>query len=222
MNEELQYVLGNLHHIGLAVDVGANHGDFSKQLVDVGLYVIAIEPNEKLFQELLEKLPAETIISVAASDLDGEAEFYVGSGSDGACTLEEFWMKETFPREFKTFEKQQVTTRRLSTIFKNLNIKKVSFLKIDAEGHDYKVLKGLTSENTILPNIIMFEANGRYPEMAVESLRFLQELGYKNYRIFIRCGEELLDTVDFDDIYLPPEWFKWNKEKDIYANIVCR
>ena len=151
------------------------------------------------------------VYNVAISDEDREErEFLLGNGIQ---TLEPE-IFDSFP-DRRTHEIVTVAAERLST-FLSRSSRIVSFIKIDAEGHDHKVLRGLFDRTVInKPGMIMFEANEGLLNRAEECLAILRKNGYKRFRAFIRCGSDLVEDVTFTK-KLP--WPDDGKQK--YANIV--
>src|ERR1035441_4291692 len=146
---------------------------------------------------------------------------FVGK-ADTLSTLESTWTSVAFPEEFVHKRVQQVPTRRLSGLLRELGFHQIGFLKIGTEGHDYKVLAGLFDDasNIARPAVIMFEANQRFPQQAIECLRILRANGYKSFDIFIKTGNELLAATRFNGEALPAEWRAY-EQKYFYANIIA-
>lgn len=210
-----------------ALDVGANVGSVTRALAGWGFTVYALEPHpdtsRRLRHELRELIATGRVrvLEIAASDHDGEAEMFVGS-ADTLSTLEADWTRVAFPEYFGDRRKVRVATRRLSALLDEAGIKDLGFVKIDTEGHDLSVLRGLFSDgpraNT--PAALMFEANQRFPEAAEECLALLAANGYAPFDIFIKEGPELLAAARFEGARLPPEWRRYGG-KYFYANVIA-
>ena len=85
-------------------------------------------------------------------------------------------------------EKEQVAMDTLENYCRGKNIKKIDFVKIDTEGHELEVLKGMKSllkENRI--KMIQFEYGGCNLDARVflkDIFDFFKDLDYKIYKIF--------------------------------------
>lgn len=120
----LQYVT---HH-QLALDIGANVGLWSRDLVKHFDQVIAFEP-VTMFRECLEKnVPNQNLVvhSTALGDQEGKVNMIVTEGNTGHTHVD--------PN----------STNGDTTIIKldSLNLQNVNYIKIDCEGFEYRVLQG--------------------------------------------------------------------------------
>jgi len=119
---------------GTAVDVGANVGLWSRDLVKHFAQVVAFEP-VAIFRECLEKNVTGTnfvISPLALGDQDTRATMIITEGNTGHSHLD--------PANMGTGDVQVV---RLD----NLNMPNIDYIKIDCEGYEYRVLQG--AEQTI-------------------------------------------------------------------------
>lgn len=82
---EFHQVLASLTPADIAIDLGANVGEFTLQLAKTGAQVFAIEPDPHAFS-LLHKATKDlqnvTLINAAASDKDGEMTLYRSASFD--------------------------------------------------------------------------------------------------------------------------------------------
>jgi FkbM family methyltransferase len=117
-----------------AIDVGANVGLWSRDLIDNFAKVVAFEPVD-IFRECLEKNvsgPNFFISPYALGDQDTQATMIITEGNTGHSHLDP-----------TTIGSGDVTVVKLD----NLNIDNVDYIKIDCEGYEYRVLQG--AEKTI-------------------------------------------------------------------------
>ncbi len=150
----LAFVLRDTKNITY-IDVGAfdpEYASVTKHFYDRGAHGINIEPQIKQF-ELLEKVRVNDVnINAICSDVDTPSvEFYniYGGGSSTACV------------DYVT-EKTTVSSVRAVTLANLVNeyfneVDEISFLKIDVEGFEKQVLKGMDFTNH-RPWIIMIES----------------------------------------------------------------
>lgn len=167
-------------HVGsrLLVDVGAHFGSSLGKFAADGWTVHAFEPDDKNRRILLVRHGHRKNIKLsinAASDVSGEeVSFYASEVSSGISGLSAF--------DSSHYEAQRVTTIRLDEYCRSSGISKIDFLKIDTEGHDLKVLKGLDF-SAIRPQVIICEFEDRktlphgYDRFDMEA--FLNGLGYE-------------------------------------------
>jgi len=119
---------------GTALDIGANVGLWSRDLVDSFAKVVAFEP-VAVFRECLEKnvSGANFFISpLALGDHDTLATMIITEGNSGHSHLD--------PATLGTGNVQVVK-------LDNLNMEDVDYIKIDCEGYEYRVLQG--AEQTV-------------------------------------------------------------------------
>jgi len=117
-----------------ALDIGANVGLWSRDLVDNFAKVVAFEP-VAVFRECLEKnvTGANFFISpLALGDHDTQATMIITEGNSGHSHLD--------PATLGTGDVQVVK-------LDNLNMEDVDYIKIDCEGYEYRVLQG--AEQTV-------------------------------------------------------------------------
>ena len=119
---------------GTALDIGANVGLWSRDLVDNFAKVVAFEP-VAVFRECLEKNVVGNnffISPLALGDHDTQATMIITEGNSGHSHLD--------PATLGTGDVQVVK-------LDNLNIENVDYIKIDCEGYEYRVLQG--AEQTV-------------------------------------------------------------------------
>lgn len=153
-------------------DVGANSGSYSTRIRSIwpGSIVYAFEPHPNTYQELqgVAMRGGFHAVNVACGESAGELEFFDKSQSDGSShasmyrgVIEGLFESPSIKRIVK------VTT--LDDFAAENNINRIDLLKIDTEGHEFKVLLGaqkLLSEGKI--DILQIEFN----EMNVYSRTF--------------------------------------------------
>jgi len=160
--------LGN--NIQTMIDVGANEGEsileFNKSFQINKIY--SIEPNLTTFQELKKKnFNNVEVFNFAASDTEGEDKLKIGYLSSmstlNAINNDSFYTKiKSFIiwltlRKFSIYKKEIIIKKvRLDHFVKTQNIGIVDLIKIDTEGHEFNVIKGLGDYITNV-KMILFE-----------------------------------------------------------------
>lgn len=137
---------------GTMIDVGAHYGGSCEPFLEMGWRVHAFEPdpaNRAILQSKLGKYELLNISEKAASDQSGQiVPFYASGESSGVSSLSAFT---------DTHQKScDVTTTTLTDYVDASGITTVNFLKIDAEGHDLRVLQGFPWEK-YKPSVIECE-----------------------------------------------------------------
>ena len=182
-------VLTNLSKIlspkSLAIDIGAHTGNMSVAYSLFANKVISFEPNPAVF-EVLEKNsnlnPNITPYNYAISDEEGALEFHYsdfGFCNGGFATRTDFGIGVTGHKV-----PIDVYAINLEKFIKNLDIdlKNLSLIKIDAEGHDKYILKTLKNIITVYKPIIITEIyDGLTIKERDELLDVIHSLNYKAY-----------------------------------------
>ena len=176
-------------------DIGAHIGYhslmFSKLIGEKGR-VIAFEPNPyniERFEMHMKKNPELaskiTLMSIALSDTDGQADFKFSSNIDNGESSGSYLSNITTvynPEVYEAFEEMSVEILKIDTLVKNRSELMPSIIKIDVEGAEYEVLRG--AESTLRQHRPMIYVEIHSAKNAFYIQNFLQSL---NYRI------ELLD-----------------------------
>lgn len=165
---------------GTMIDVGACHGSSFLPFIFNNWDVYAFEPDLNNFKYLTNyltkwNLTNRVVLSNnAVSDQKGELSFYKSKDSIGISSLNNFHHNHEFSHKVKT------TT--LNKVIEKHQISQVDFLKIDTEGFDYFVLKGLNFKN-ISPTFILCEFEDLKTQNQGYSFKdlisFLESKGYR-------------------------------------------
>lgn len=150
----------------LCFDVGANVGQSVEALVEVDAIVVAIEPNPNCLPVLnyqFQHNPSVAIVNKAIGATPGFAELHF-SGTDSTASMREDW---PFPN--KEVLKVEVTT--LDALIAEFGLPK--FLKVDVEGFELEVFKGLTQP---IP-LIYFEMHAHEVSFVSQILERLFAIG---------------------------------------------
>jgi FkbM family methyltransferase len=133
----------------VAIDVGAHHGRFSEVLLDLGFEVHALEPNPAALDVLLARLgdrPGMTVHRAAAGAEDGEAELGLVANPAGDyidptqfASISGLPLPEGLVRAGSV----RVPLRRLDSLVREQGMVEPTLVKVDAEGFDLEVLRGL-------------------------------------------------------------------------------
>jgi FkbM family methyltransferase len=162
------------------VDIGANVGDYTYALcrhVGATGRVIAVEPIPDLARMLSRAtkrlgVPV-TVSNCALSSRDSEAELLIpmenGRRLAGLATLE---------HRAEAGLRQRVSLRRLDELCRDV-CGRISFIKIDVEGHELEVLRGgIDTLRRHRPNLLVEIEQRHSPVPIRDTFEFLTALGY--------------------------------------------
>jgi FkbM family methyltransferase len=122
----------------IVIDGGAHVGGFSLAAADRGDHVYAVEPDPRVQQALTQTVQDRDNISVheiALTDHSGELEFLLGPDPSENSFINVDTGEEV--------ERIAVTTSTLEDFIASIEHDAVDFLKLDAEGAEPEVLRGL-------------------------------------------------------------------------------
>lgn len=135
---------------GTWIDVGAHGGEVTlwHARQNPGLRIYALEPNLRAAAKLMGRAPNYFVIPIAVAENDGSSDFYINA-LDAASSL--LPLNEAARRSWiggdglKIDSVITVPTIRLDTLMDLTGIGTVDFLKIDAQGADFAVVRSAGS-----------------------------------------------------------------------------
>ena len=179
-----------LHEGDCFVDVGANVGQFSlaaARCVGMPGRVLAIEPNPTICTELLVNRRLNCledrieVIATALTETERCIRFQVPPPINRGMS------RELEAKNEGMVETYIVPALSLAKLLQSLNVDKVKFLKIDVEGAELYVMRGMLQNKTqCYPENIVFEflpEHFNYGSTPVEFLHFLKQAGYNIFNI---------------------------------------
>ena len=173
------------------LDIGAHSGSFSKKLLDqTNTRVIAFEAMKENFKELkkMEKSYQNFhCFNIALSNKRGITNVYFTNAKSQLSSIEINLKNINFLKNRK-IKKKKIKTDTLDNFVKNnryLFSEKIDFVKIDTEGHDYKILVGAKKFIKYnKPKFIQIEMNYHYLFSGENLYQFKKFLGdYETYQI---------------------------------------
>jgi FkbM family methyltransferase len=171
-------LLLNYYNIDLIVDVGANKGDYTSELLKLGFNssIISFEPIHSIFLQLetkSKKYPNWEVFNYAIGNYDGESFINVTNNINSSSLMEILDSHLNYCPESFIVRKEKIIVKKIDTFFNSfINYKKNVFLKIDVQGFEMLVLEGakdsldkiigIQLEMTIDP---LFQGGPLYQEM---------------------------------------------------------
>ena len=171
----LKYCIEGNNNLGIVFDIGANTGNYSKLVNEFNpmLTVYSFEPNPKTFKELDKNSKKHSFkpLNIGMSDKVGKMQLYDYVSRSGSSHASIY--KEVFDHIHKEKRlKYNIDVYTIDHFCKEKGIEQISLLKIDTEGHEFRVLQGakkMLDEQRI--HTIHFEFN----EMNIFSRTFLSD-----------------------------------------------
>src|SRR5690606_34257673 len=147
----------------LIFDIGSNKGNKVKVFLKMGYKVVALEPEKTSHSTLSYRYKNNknvTIVNKGVSYEEGVLKMYIASNRSGFNTLSHNWVESlkknldnVWDKKFEFKESYDVPVTTLEHLIDLYGVP--YFIKIDVEGFELNVLKGLKST----PHFISFEAN---------------------------------------------------------------
>jgi len=176
-------VLVGFRRDDLIFDIGANLGSKASTFLRLGARVVAVDPDESNQRVLRERFLAYrvfkkpvSVVGMALSEKNGVETFWIDEPGSGKNTLNQKWVQilrqdeARFGERFGFRQKKAVPTITLDELISAYG--SPFFVKIDVEGHEEKVLRGLRYPVPYLS----FEVN--LPEFRPEGLKCVELLNH--------------------------------------------
>jgi len=191
-------------------DIGANLGDFTQECLNryPDTTVIAVEANDELVEKLKERFLNKNVIilnSLVSSKSGEELDFFISSAHT-ISTASKNWVKNS--RFANTYEWNRLVKKRSITIDDLINAYgNPDLIKIDVEGYELEVIKGLREKQKYL----CFEWTEEEFENVNIICDYLKSIGYEEFG-FTYTDEYL----KFPDIF--SSWIECGIHNDIDMN----
>jgi FkbM family methyltransferase len=171
----------------LCFDVGTNIGNRAELFLELGASIICVEPQKACLHHLntiFQNNKNVTIVPKALADKEGYAMLDVCEEAPILSTMSDKWKNEgRFSKNYKWTSTEEVPTTTLDALIEQYGTP--VFCKIDVEGFEVTVLKGLTKPI----QYISFEFTREFFNDAKQCIAHLTSLGRVEFNCSI--GEKM-------------------------------
>jgi FkbM family methyltransferase len=227
----LQYVSSYIHN-RTAVDIGAHVGSVAERLLDCGCRVYAFEPFPASFAALQDRLGARadfTASPVAIGAADGEGQLNIAAATTDAEDLDASLFHSLVDHPLRPSIQfagaLPVQVRSLASLRQTGEIpRQIGLLKIDTEGADIEVIKGLGEPD--IP-VVMTEywdsehafGKGAHGHLA-PTVELMRSMGYVWHVVIYHIDEHETISYYFNHAQtMPGSWGNaiFFKERSLFA-----
>lgn len=177
----------------LVFDVGANVGHRTNIFLQIGARVVAIEPQSDLCKYLKAKFGKKLLIeNCGLGEKVGECKFFINSAHT-LSTFSEDWKDKASENRFSNtswIAEQIVPIKTLDVLIKRYGHPK--FCKIDVEGFELEVLKGLNDTIQFISFEFMLPENRQIIIDCINKIKSLNDKIFLNYSI----GDTMVLALD--------------------------
>jgi FkbM family methyltransferase len=169
-------------NIGTVIDIGAHRGETINFLIKNFKYnkIYAFEPNSESYNVLKKEIRSfnknkDIYLINKGVGIKNEEKFLIESTDSTSATYcnlksnSKYFKKKKFFFEYKTLKKQKTNILTLEAFFKEKKLKNVNYLKIDTEGYELNVIKGL---GKYIKKIRLIHFEHHYDDMYIKNYTF--------------------------------------------------
>lgn len=174
----------------LVFDVGANKGNRTVIFLDLGAKVVAVEPQKECYEHLTKRFGNKIeLVKLGLGEAESTATMYV-SGSTLISSFSKDHVDQMQEDRFKGAAWGKTIEVKMTTMDKLIEKHGVpAFCKVDVEGYEYDVLKGLSQPVGAMSLEYIVPEN---TQVLVDCLTHLNKLGK------IECNFSYGETMKFN------------------------
>lgn len=193
----------------LVFDVGCNIGDKSESFLKLGAKVVGFEPQVECFEYCKRRFVSVTnfdIENIALDDRQGLAEIHIATYHT-ISSMSKTFMNESKKERFSEFDwptSRLVPTDTLDAMIKKWGIPQ--FIKIDVEGYELNVLKGLSQKI----DCISIEFNPELKDNTILCIEYIHSLN---------SGNTLFNYCYRNDDFLKFDWLEYEQIIDYIKSV---
>jgi FkbM family methyltransferase len=206
----------------ICFDVGANCGNRAKVFRRIGAQVIAVEPQPHCARILCTAFagdPNVTVVEAACGDVPGRAEIVVAT-ADTVSSMAEDWIAAVRTsgrfRGVEWKKRQACTVTTLDLLIAKYGVP--AFAKIDVEGFELNVVKGLRSPIPCLS----FEFTPEFITTAVDCVRYLAVLGFDEFNVSLGESMQLSAEPWFGPEEIIGRLVSYARETSLFGDVYAR
>lgn len=148
---------------GIAADIGANVGDWSRALAEEFTSVVAVEPDVRAYSQIGE-IKGVTLKTVAVGEIAGEAELYLRESTGQNSLLEQHPIGGEGGRPVPHIAVETVEVTTLDDLLPD----GADFVKIDIEGGEVAALRGCQDLDKWEDSVFLVECHDTFAEVSRE------------------------------------------------------
>jgi FkbM family methyltransferase len=125
----------------LVFDIGANNGEYSVVLRQLGAKVVAVEPNPSLAERLRRRFRDVEVVEAAVAETPGRTQLFLGADTNYS-TISEEWKPVVESRNRLSGAEVSVEVTSFDELIERYG--EPAFAKVDVEGKERDVFSGLS------------------------------------------------------------------------------